>query len=326
MSRAVFLSSAGDPFLAELVLSLWNRHWRDEIDTFYIGYNNHAEVSLSVSHEFLRKWEKDPKIRIVYTPHGVGNGVPVTQMLLNSKEDSLVLLEDDAFCFTPGIVDGWFKIVESGQADMVGSARYAAGEIAEAAKKKYNLDYSGLGDRGFGFWPNFFVCKLSDLLKTDLDFGSNKYPKGKYFKELDHTFENDDFTDTFTWASIQLRYLGLKLWDIPQNHAHPFDLTFKNTKEGMFTSGAPKYIHGGSLSSGWNGYLNKKLPSLKTDMEKQDLETRCAWWTIAMMSTLDYGGFLDAYNHGLNNLINNGGLDNRRIGEKIKLYAGLLNI
>lgn len=328
MNRAAYLSAGGDVFLSELVLTFWKERWYDEIDTMYVAYNNHAEVPLETGYKFLRKWEKDPKIRIIYTPHGVGNGTPITQMLLGSKEDQLLLLEDDSFVFNPNIVNTWFTLIESGATDVIGSPRYAVGEVAEAAKQKYTLDYSGTGDKGFGWWPSFFVCKRADLLKTDLDFGSKKYPKSEYFKELNYTFVEDCYTDTFTWTSLQLRYMGLRSYDIPQNHAHPFDIEFKNTKEGMFANGNPAYIHGGSLSSGWGGYLNKKTPQVTTEMELKDIETRVAFWEIAkdMSNTNEYTGFRKEYNKGINSLIENAGLDKGRINEKYNLYREIMHI
>lgn len=325
-TRSAFLSAGGDVFLADFTLSLWNKHWRDEVDTFYVGYNNHAEVPKEVAHEFVRKWESDPKVRIIYTPHGIGNGNPITQMLLNSKEDSLLLLEDDSYIFTPGVVNEWFTILENGMDLVIGSPRYSVGEVAESARRKYILDYSGVGDKGFGWWPSFFLCKRADLLKTDLDFGSKKYPKGKYFKELDYTFIDDDFTDTFTWASIQLRDQGLTEYPIPQNHAHPYDLEHVRNKDGMFRDGDPKYIHGGSLSSGWGGYLNTKLPPVDTDMQKQDIETRVAFWTIVSNDQTLYKNFRVPYRAAISRLITKCNLSMDRINKKVELYSKLMHV
>lgn len=327
MTKAGFLSAGGDPFLSDFTLSLWKKHWYDEIDFMYIAYNNHAEVPQDVAYEFLRKWEKDPKVKIIYTPFGVGNGTPITQMTLGSKEDAVLLLEDDSFIFTPGVVSSWFNTI-GGDYDILGSLRYASGEIAQAMKKKYNLDYSGIGDRGFGWWPSFFVARRGDLLKTDLDFGSKEYPAGTHFEELDHTMEATEFTDTFTWASLQLRHMGLKSYDIPQNHAHPFDLEFQRNKEGMFRDGDPKYIHGGSLSSGWGGYLNKKLPTITTDMEKQDTETRVAFWQICHTEGLTHYSppFYVEYGDGIQRLIKECGLNLERINKKVQLYANLMHL
>jgi hypothetical protein len=324
MTRSAFLSSNGDVLLDDFCLTLWDRHWKDEVDTMYVAINNHAEVPLNVIYEFLRKWEQKPKIRLIFTPNGIGNGPPITQMLFNSKEESLLLIENDSFIFTPGIVAGWFQVVESGEKDIVGSPRYAAGEIAQAAKVKYHLDYSGVGDKGFGWWPSFFVCKRADLLKTDLDFGSKEYVKDTYYKELHHAMIDTSYTDTFTWTSLQLRWMGLKSYDIPQNHAYPFD--FMKGDHMTLWDKDPEYIHGGSLSSGWNGYLNKKSPVVNTEMEVYDLETRVAFWKLVADNGTGYEGFRNVYKIAIQNLILKAGLNWTRIETKYQGYRRIMGV
>lgn len=331
MTRAAIMSLGGDVFLADFCLSLWENVWQDEVDVIYACYNNHAEVPLETSKEFLRKWESHPKIRIIYTPFGCGNGTPILQGLLNSKESVLLLLEDDSFIFTPHVVNEWFSYIEAKKADMVGSPRYAVGEIADAAKKLHNLDYSGYGDKGFGYWPSFFLCKREDLLRTDWRFASDEYKKGEYIKELDHTMENTEYTDTFTFASLQLRYMGLTCHTIPQNHTYPTDFE-KNGK--MFCQEYDnheiKYLHGGSLSSGYGGYLNKKLPMLTTDMEKKDMETRVAFWKLVSDMTprliKGYDEFRKIYKSCIEALIINVKLDRDRIQGKYNGYKRIMNI
>ena len=326
MSRAFILSSGGDVFLSDFVLSLWKRNWYDEVDEAIVCYNNHAEVPQEAAYEFLKKWEKDPKVKIIYSPHGVGNGTPILQGILNSKADNVMLLEDDGFIFTPGVVDSWFQKIESGEYDVVGSPRYSAGEIAEAARLKYGLDYSGVGDKGFGWWPNFFVCKRSDLLKTSWRLASDEYKAGEYIPELDHTMQTTEYTDTFTFACLQLRNMGVREFQIPQNHCHPEDLDFQRTHEVMFHHGNPQYIHGGSLSSGWGGYLNKKLPSVDTDMEKKDIETRVAWWYLVDVNTQGYDSFRKQYREGWKRLVDQCNLDVQRIEKKAQLYKNLMRV
>lgn len=321
MSRGVFVSAGGDPFILLMVHRLFRERWYDEVDNFWVCYNNHSQVPKGVSKELFDRLLEDPKVRMIYHPVGIGNGRPITEMTLISQDDMVMLLEDDFFIFNPGQVDKYFKMVENGECDVVGSPRYAAGEVAEAAQKKYNLDYSGYGDRGFGWWPTGFFCKRSDLMKTDLDFGSNEYPAGEYFKELDHTFKDTCYTDTFTWASIQLRYLGLKSFDVPQYHADPYELENKERHSGNWVGEAPKWLHAGSLSAGWGGYLSGKEPALDNDSAIREMETRCAFWTICS----DIEGFDDfkrQYKEGIDNLATK--LDQGRINDKIKLYKEML--
>lgn len=326
MSRAALMSSGGNAFETLFSYTLFKKHWYEEIDRLYINFNNHARVPQEVVGEFLATVSKDPKVHLVYHPEGIGNGPPITELLHIAKEDYILLLEDDFFIFTPGKVDECFKRIESGEVDVLGSPRYAYGEVADAAQKKYNLDYSGVGDRGFGWWPTGFFCKRSDLLKTDLDFGSNKYPKGQYFKELDHTFSEECYTDTFTWASIQLRYLGVRSADVPQFHADPYEVENKNKGEGNWLDVKPYWIHAGSLSAGWNGYLSGSLPDVSHESAKKEIETRCAFWTICSESVNGFSDFKDQYRQGIENLITNCQLDRHAIAKKILIYKELMCI
>ena len=326
MSRAVIISSCGDPFILLMVHRLFKKYWYDEVDRFYINFNNHIKTPTKAVGELLKIVSEDPKVHLIYHPEGIGNGPPITELLGICKEDHILLLEDDFFIFTPGKVDECFKRIESGEVDLLGSPRYAFGEVADAAKKKYNLNYSGLGDRGFGWWPTAFFCKRNDLMRTDLDFGSNKYPKGQYFKELDHTFVEDAHTDTFTWASLQLRYLGLKAGDVPQYHADPDEVENKIKGEINWKDGKPFWLHGGSLSSGWGGYLSGSIPEIQSETNRKEIETRVAFWSICSEITDGFEAFKESYKQGIESLIINAELDRQQIAKKIIIYKELLGI
>ena len=323
--RAALLSTGGDVFITSLLLKLWRERWYNEIDHLYINFNNHCGVSPEVVGEFFGKNAGDPKITMIYHPGGIGNGPPQVELLKICNEDLILLLEDDFFIFEPGVVDGYFKKIENGECDLLGSPRYTYGEVADAAKAKYNLDYSGTGDKGFGWWPTGFYCKKSDLLKTDLDFGSKEYKAGEYFKELDHTFKETCYTDTFTWASLQLRNMCARFIDIPQYHASPFEIE-EHTKRELKWAENPKFIHGGSLSAGWGGYLSGRLPDVSNESGKQEIETRVAFWTIALDQTKGYDKFRIDYGTGITDLIHYANLDTGRIDRKINIYRDLMKV
>lgn len=332
MTKAVLLSAGGDPFIASLVLKLWKERWYDEIDKMYICYNNHAGVPLSASQEFISKAIEDPKVVLIYHKEGIGNGAPITEMAKICTEDLVMLLEDDGFIFESGAASKAFEQIESGSTDMVGSPRFSCGaEIGEAAKKKYNLDYSGYGDVGPWFWPNFFFCKREDLLKTDLNFASFTFNPGDYCKELNYTFKETNHGDTFVWACIQLRALGLRSQAIPQHHAGPFEIEdkIKGEQNWHLTQRSFPWIHGGSLSSGWSGYLTDRIPDTSNDSAKQEIETRVAFWDIASADEVREGafhGFVRDYRDGIRNLVDKANLDVDRIEKKIKIYRDLMKI
>lgn len=327
MTKACFLSAGGDPFIALFVIKLWQERWYDEVDKFYICYNNHSGVSQEVVSEFVSGIVKDPKIHLIYHPNGIGNGMPITEMTLIAKEDLVMLLEDDGFIFESGKVKWCFQQIESDLCDALGSPRGSCGqEIWEASQKKYNLDYSGYGDQGPNFWPNFFFCKREDLLKTDLNFASITFKPGEYSSHLDHTFTEINHGDTFVWACIQLRALGLRFLNIPQFHASPTEPEDKDAKVMNWYKEIPYWIHGGSLSAGWGGYLSGQIPDMPTDLNKREIESRVAFWTIASDLIDGFEDFKKEYKAGIANLISKGGLQFERIQEKINLYRNLMRI
>jgi len=248
-------------------------------------------------------------------------------MTLLSKEDLIILIEDDFFIFTPGKVNECFQKIEVDGCDAIGSPRGSCGkEIWVASKKKYNLDYSAYGDVGPNFWPTGFFCKRSDLLKTDLNFASKTFVPGEYSKELDHTFAEINHGDTFVWGSIQLRALGLRFQNIPQFHMSPTEPQDKQNKVMNWKDGEPSYIHVGSLSSGWGGYLNKSTPECKTEMEKMEMESRVAGWKLASDVVEGFTEFKKEYQNGIISLIQRANLDQSRIQEKHTLLRNLMKI
>lgn len=329
MSRAAFLSSCGDPLIASMVLKLWEERWFDEIDHMWICFNNHVGVPKEVAGEFLARWSKNPKVRIIYSPQGLGNGKPITLMTKCSEDDLVLLLEDDFFIFNSGAVNKCFQKIESDLTDMVGSPRFSCGvEIGEAARVKYNLDYSGYGDVGPWFWPAGFFCKREDLLKTDLNFGSYTFKPGDYSKELDHTFKDVNHADTFGWACIQLRALGLRSQSVPQHHASPSEILDKETGEQNWHSTQQPFnwVHGGSLSAGWGGYLSGVLPDLSNENAILEMETRCAFWTICSDEVEGFDEFKKLYRAGIEQLIISGNLNRGRINKKVEIYRELMNV
>lgn len=330
MSRIAILSAGGDPFIASLVLKLWKDRWYNEIDKMFVCYNNHAGVPLEVSGEFLNKVVQDPKVHVIYHPRGIGNGMPITEAVLVSKpEDLIMLIEDDGYIFESGAVNKCFQLIESDLADVVGSPRFScAAEIAEASKELYGLDYSGYGDMGPNWWPNFFFCKRSDLMKTDLDFSSKSWQPGEYCSELNHSFKELSHGDTAVWNNIQLRSLGVRATSVPQHHAGPNEITDKENGEQNWhpTQSWFPWIHGGSLSAGWSGYLSGTLPDLSNENAILEIETRVAFWTIASDVIDGFTEFKKEYKQGIENLVQKGNLNRERIAQKIAIYRELLKL
>ena len=327
-SRCAFLSSSGDPFILGLVLKLYRERWGEEIDHLYICYNNN-NIPFEVSSEVFSRYVNDKKVRFIYHPNRIGNGMPITQMTLISDDDLVMLLEDDGFIFEKGAINDCFQKIESDLCDAIGSPRGSCGqELWDSSRIKYSLDYTGYGDQGPNFWPNFFFCKRKDLLKTDLNFASKTFTKGEYCKELDYTFKEINHGDTFVWACMQLRAMGLRFHNIPQHKADVYEIENKEKKEMNWhpTQQPFKWIHGGSLSSGWNGYLGEITPDVSTDGAKQEIETRVSFWSLCSDIIDGFDSFKIEYKNGINRLIERANLDKSRIEKKIKIYRDLMRI
>ena len=134
------------------------------------------------------------------------------------------------------------------------------------------------------------------------------------------------YGDTFVYADLQMRYNGVRFFDIPQHHMSPTEPQDKNVKVNNWANGTPPYIHVGSLSSGWGGYLSGQTPPLNSDMEKQEIESRVAGWTIASDVVDGFDEFKIEYKKGIANLIQGAGLRQERIQEKVNLFKNLMKI
>ncbi len=328
MTRAVFASAGGDPFLALFMLRLINR-WQDEIDHLYICYN--ARIDPTVSNYVMNQYIGNPKVSWISSAIPLGFGEPIKRCLeacnLEGKEDIIVLLEDDGFIYKKDLVNDMFQKIEGGAVDALGSPRFSCTPgIAEAVKNKYKLDYSGTGDKGPNFWPNFFFVKREDLLRTDLNFAGKGWKAGEYIKELDYTPTEDQAGDTFVWTCIQLRALGVRFLDIPQNHASPTEIEDIELKRYNHEKGFIGWIHGGSLSSGWNGFLVNPPPP-PTGLGVQEFETRAAFWElVSEIEEMPDKQFTKTYRDGIARFVTECKLDRDRIEQKKAFYRGLMQV
>ena len=337
-SRATFLPSPGDPYVLLHCLSFFQNVWQSEVDKLYIHINSDIEFPVVVATIELLKKLND-KIVVIYSDHITNHGTALDTMLSQCNEENIMLIEDDTAIFKKGIVDKYFNLLETDQYEVVGSPRGSCSQNwAEIAKNKFNLDYSGFGDRGGNFWPCFLWAKKSVLLETDRNFNAKTFEAGENF--LGTTLTELACGDTFTWTSMQLRLAGRRILEIPQYHCNPADKKFyKPRKLGIF-DGKCGYMHFGSLSSGISGYLidrnNKHLkdrlkphaqPEVRDvikDMDKGELETRLAFWKESYRIGTELGfyvqGFSEAYKDSLDYLQERGGITDADIYQWVQLY------
>lgn len=231
------------------------------------------------------------------------HGDKMAKFVKEYPAEYMMFIEEDGIVLDPTFISRCFKLLEDGHYDLIGSPRMSCSpEIADAAATKWRLDYTGLGDKGPNFWPNFLFVKRTDLLKTDLHFTPKGWQVGQKIYVLDHTVKEPEVRgDTFVWASLQLRGMGLRIKEIPQYHSSPYDLEHLQCGEGVFDGNAP-WFHLGSLAGDFT--------PPQSDMEKLEMEKRVMWRELC--------------GENMTNIIRKYKLDNIRIALWKQAYTNLL--
>lgn len=352
MSRAVFLPSTLEPYIDQLWLKNFEM-WQDEIDRLYVYFN--GDIEKPVVDFLIRKFEKNPKIKVIYHKGMTQHGSALAELTRLATEEYVMWIEEDGYILQKGTVDGHFKMIESGAVDVIGSPRVSSSmDLQQYVSKKYNVDISGTGDKGVGLWPNFFFAKRSDLMRTDMNFNAIRWVKGQYIKEIDWTVEpengNDIRTDTFVWGAIQLRALGLKIKEVRQFHAFPYWEGDYRSHTNVFSPDA-NWIHVGSLSGSLNGILTDdggnplstrelnrtplpsgwKLPDYcNSEAERKEFQRRCAFYLMAYrmfeVESKEIEEFGKLYLKAVNRVIDQYRLDKQDIEQQIQVYSHLLKL
>lgn len=324
--RSAFLPFTGDPFCLKYFLNFCEKVWQDEVDELLIILN--ASVSDEVLHYCREITYKYDKVYLYEVEGSMDHGPAIDFLLNRSPEGSVMLVEEDATIFKKGEVDKCFKYIESGEYDLVGSPRGSCSqEIWDAAKTKWGLSYEGYGDQGPNFWPNFLFCKKEDLLKTNRHFQGKSWYKGERIDELDYIVKDEICSsDTFVWASLQLRNMGLRIKTVPQYHGYPHDLTDYASKANLW-DGKCGWFHIGSLS-GWNNVLfNQSLPVMAGSVEEWERRTQIwlQFWEEAQTDLpKEMEEFSKQYKAGIDRLIKEYNLSLDVIRQRQKIYSELL--
>lgn len=295
--RAALLPHPADPFLFNYWLKFFNNVWGKEVDKLYILINSPMEKEVIAY--MLSLVAGNDKIDCDYVDKQMEHGDALNILLEKCQEEYVMLIEDDGFIFKPSVVDACFKKLETNEFDIVASPRGSCSqEIWDRAKEIWGLDYSGRGDVGPNFWPNFFFTKKEILINTDRNFKARAWLRGERIEPLDYVVQDEVCPgDTFVNTSLQLRSKGYRIGEIPQYHGSPDDLDDYNRQYNLFDGVAP-WVHVGSLSSGTHGVLmddyGRKLAKrfiepardpiiagqCNSEQERREWERRVTMWSI----------------------------------------------
>ncbi len=282
MSRAMFLPTPGDPYIALGWLSSYKKFCMEAVDKLYVNINSPApkEVVDYIEEEFK-------KVGACVVRHNkfIGHGHALTELLDLCKEDHVFISEDDFYIQQQGMIDKWFKIIENKEKDLIVSMR---GSVHPSLIKATAIKYSLFNKEAIepNFWPSLFVARTKDLRKTDKNFEAKVFKNGEYIKEINYTPSEDMSGDTFVWMSMQLRHMGLK---------YQKELQWRMINVIRRWVSTPPWIHVGSGSTSFNGHLfNKDMTMFGNEREllpreitplpnkgiKDHFEWKYAWWKM----------------------------------------------
>lgn len=354
-SRAALLPHPADIFMFRYWLNLYNKVWASEIDCLYIYISNAYEKPLlDYMLDLVAKTGR--KISVMTNPDIVDHGIALDRLLEVTAEENIMIIEDDGFIFKPGYIDMYFRLIENGDYDVVGSARGScAQEILDAAQIRWNLDYSGIGDRGPNFWPCYFWTKKEILLKTDRNFRAKHWQQGETIPGIDLYVDTKEglIGDTFVNTSLQLRGMipQSRIFMVPQYHGSPLDLDDYENGRNLW-DGRAMWTHVGSMSSGTNGVLvdeygrplarrtidEKKIddtiPSYcNTEGERKEWERRVQWWITFLddfmhspdseTAPIEIINFAGVYSVAIYRVIKQFGLSLDNIHKRMRIYKKL---
>lgn len=349
-SRAVILPYPGDPFLLHYWLKFFDEVWGSEVDKLYVYLNSPIEKEVV---DYIRDLcARNPKINFTYNPQQIEHGDVINRALDIVTEEYVMLVEDDGFIFKKGMVDQCFRWLESGEYDIVGSKRGSCSmEILSRASMLWGISYTGEGDQGCNFWPNFFFTKKQTLLATDRRFGARTWKRGEEILPLsrpgDTYLAQDELVtgDTFVNTSLQLQatFPQNRIKYVPQYHGSPDDLEHSTRGYNLWDDIAP-WCHIGSLSSGVGGILvddqgrslarrmldepkgSPRIPDYcHTDQEKNEWERRAQWWLTFWENREPdkINEFANLYHNAVYNLIGQYDLSMARITRRQRIYKQL---
>lgn len=254
MSRAILLPTVGDPFLISAWLSLYQKYFKSEVDKVYILVASDIDDAiLNYSYDLCASYG----CTVFKEKRSINHGDAIRYLLERCTEDYICLLEDDLFVLKSGALTNEFLKVEGGQCDIVGSTRScASAQLINLIANKFNLHGQHSVEHALNqcpnLWPCLFFSKKEALLNTDRDFNNKVWLPGSRIDPLNFDVNEVFTSDTFVWASIQLRAAQHRFMYCHQQHASNVDVGHFGTTSGLFDP-STTWVHFGSLSSGFCG-------------------------------------------------------------------------
>ena len=313
MTRAALCVMGADPFLD----AYWIRHFRswadqvDELRVVFCGVDDQAHRAL------LRAALWDLPASAEWMPLGTDHGVAIREGMQGCRADVVMLCEEDAYVCKPGMVGEQFARIERGEADIVGGPRGTmTPELRSWANAKYGELTGQTGEAGPILWPCFLWARRADLERTDQHYGAIGWEPGA--RILGETYPERQSADTFGWASLQLRELGLRV------HV---EAQYRADFGAMAGWSDPPWFHVGGLSTGWGMYVmgpDSHDPSAMRDQDLTDWTKRVAWWQRMAEKAPGPPGLAEPYRASVDRLVSAMGMDREQIAAWDRAFGRLV--
>lgn len=271
MTRAVLLPMGGDPFLD----AYWFRHygtWADQVDELRVIVCDQPDPEIQA----YIKGQADalPNAAVRFQPR-TDHGEMIRILLEETDADIVMLCEDDAFVRFPAIIGRAFSEIESGEVDVIGCPRSTGSDgILSWAKAKYGDWVTESGESGPILWPCFLFAKREDLIRTDRRFGAWGWKPEEDI--LGQTFPTEEALDTFGWATLQLREIGLRIRAVSNYRAQLWRLADWAGEAPWFHIGGLSVGHGLHLLGGESADRAAQWEAMRGD--QHDWQKRISWW------------------------------------------------
>ncbi len=178
--------------------------WRAEVDRLIVLVNNLYYPDIWA---FDRAALEAVGAEVIFIDGRVQHGDCIDILLSRAPDDLVVLVEDDAYVRTPGMVRACFDRIEAGLVDVIGSPRYQdrMSDPVEGSWGPLTQDWSEIGRV---LWPTFLFARAKDLLATNRRFGYDVWHVGETIAGLDLavTPELCEYIGTGSYAALDVFY------------------------------------------------------------------------------------------------------------------------
>lgn len=170
--------------------------WGDEVDHLYLidSDMNFTEEDRAAIMQYI------PQVDIIKKTEEGHHWVQFKNAIPQVTEDKILFLDNDVVITRSGVVDSWFKYMEEGDLDFVGSFD-GSGGMRELIHEKYPV----LLDEWNRIGSYYFILNKRVFTQIpEYTFEPNYFEAGTHIPELDYTTVDGDWLDSFGWFTLKM--------------------------------------------------------------------------------------------------------------------------